>query len=248
MAVIETDGVTKRFDNVVAVDNIDITVREREIYCLIGPNGSGKTTLINLLLNFVQPTSGSVTVCGYDVTTESLAVREHIGIVPEGYGVYDRLTGRQHVKFAIEAKRADDDPIDVLKRVDLADVADQWAGEYSKGMAKRLILGTALVGDPDLLVFDEPFSGLDPTAFAQLRDIIHTEREQGTTVLLSTHLFGPVERLGDRMGILLNGELVAERDLDEVRVEDKSVESLFLTFAEDAPDPDKTATPTEGSI
>jgi len=248
MSVVSVENLTKRYGTVVGIEDVSLSVEEGEVYCLVGPNGSGKTTLLNILLDFVRPTDGDVTVCGHDATTDSLAVREHVGVVPEGYGVYDRLSGRQHVAFAIDAKGADDEPIDVLDRVDLVDVADQWAGEYSKGMAKRLILGTALVGDPDLLVFDEPFSGLDPTAFAQLLDIIEEERDRGTTVFLSTHLFGPVEHVGDSVGILLDGELVTERDVDRFRESEESLESLFLMFAgEDGEsrEPDETDRGTE---
>ncbi|MFB6151567.1 MAG: ABC transporter ATP-binding protein [Haloarculaceae archaeon] len=231
MSAVDIDGVTKRYGDVLAVDGVDLAVDRGEVYCLVGPNGSGKTTILNVLLDFVRPTEGSVEVLGHDARTESLAVRERIGVVPEGYGVYDRLTGRQHVAFAADSKGADDDPDAILERVGLADAADQRAGEYSKGMAKRLILGAALVGDPDLLVFDEPFSGLDPAAFARLRDTIEAENDRGTAVFLSTHLFGPVERVGDRVGVLLDGELVAERDVADL-TDGGSVQDLFLEYAD----------------
>lgn len=236
MSAVTVDSVTKRYGDLVAVRDLDLVVDRGEVYCLVGPNGSGKTTLFNVLLDFVRPTSGRVEVLGRDATEAPLAVRERVGVVPEGYGVYDRMTGRQHVAFAADSKGVDADPEAVLERVGLADVADQRAGGYSKGMAKRLILATALVGDPDLLVFDEPFSGLDPAAFAQLRDTIRAERDRGTAVFLSTHLYGPVERIGDRVGIVLDGELVAEHDVAALAERPESLEDLLLEHAGAAPD------------
>src|SRR6056297_4159138 len=150
MSAIQLSSVTKRFDDVEAVRNLDLTVESGEIYGFLGPNGAGKSTTINMLLDFVRPTDGEIRVLGRDVHDESVAVREHLGVLPEGFSVYDRLTGRQHLEFAIESKGADDDPDAILDRVGLSGDGDRKAGGYSKGMAQRLVLGMALVGHPDL--------------------------------------------------------------------------------------------------
>ena len=209
MAAIELDGVTKRFDDVTAVSDLSLTVEDGEVFGFLGPNGAGKSTTINLLLDFVRPTTGTVTVLGHDAREESVAVRERTGVLPEGFDVYDRLTGRAHVEFAIDSKEVDVDPDDVLDRVGLADAADRQAGGYSKGMRQRLALAMALVGDPDLLVLDEPSSGLDPAGAKEMREIVLEEAERGTTVFFSSHILEQVEAVCDRVGILREGELVA---------------------------------------
>ena len=217
MAAIELDGVTKRFGDVTAVQDLSLSVPEGTIFGFLGPNGAGKSTTIDMLLDFVRPTEGQVSVLGLDAQDESLTVRAHTGVLPEGFSVYDRLTGRQHVEFAVESKNARDDPIALLERVGIADAADRKAGGYSKGMKQRLALAIALAGEPDLLVLDEPTSGLDPGGAKELRDIIRAEAERGATVFFSSHVLGQVEAVCDEVGILRNGELVAVGTIDELR-------------------------------
>jgi len=125
MAAIELEGLTKRFGDVVAVDGLDLTVEEGEIFGFLGPNGAGKSTTIDILLDFIRPTGGTATVFGHDAQSEGLAVRNRTGVLPDAYHVYDRLTGRQHVEFAIEMKGVDDDPEALLERVRVADAADR---------------------------------------------------------------------------------------------------------------------------
>jgi ABC-2 type transport system ATP-binding protein len=217
MAAIELDGVTKRFGDVVALRDLDLAVEDGEIYGFLGPNGAGKSTTINVLLDFVRPTGGSASVLGMDAQADSRAIRERVGVLPEGFDVYDRLTGRQHVAFAADSKDADADPGVVLDRVGIADAADRKAGGYSKGMKQRLALGMALVGDPDLLVLDEPSTGLDPNGAREMRDVVREERDRGATVFFSSHILGQVEAVCDRVGILRDGELVAEDSIEGLR-------------------------------
>jgi ABC-2 type transport system ATP-binding protein len=217
MTAIEIDGVTKRYGDVVAVRDLSLEVEEGEVFGFLGPNGAGKSTTINVLLDFVRPTEGEVRVLGRDVHEESVAVRERIGVLPEGFSVYDRLTGRQHLEFAIESKEADADPDALLERVGLSGDGDRKAGGYSKGMAQRLVLGMALVGEPDLLILDEPSTGLDPNGARQMRDIVREEAERGATVFFSSHILGQVEAVCDRVGILRGGELVAEDSIEGLR-------------------------------
>ncbi|MFC5367686.1 ABC transporter ATP-binding protein [Salinirubrum litoreum] len=217
MAAIELDGVRKEFGDVTAVDGVDLTVPEGSIYGFLGPNGAGKSTTINMLLDFVRPTSGEVRVLGRDAQSDSVTIRERLGVLPEGFDVYDRLTGRKHVEFAIESKEADADPDAILDRVGLSDAVDRKAGGYSKGMRQRLALGMALVGDPDLLILDEPSSGLDPAGAKEMREIVREEAERGTTVFFSSHVLGQVEAVCDRVGIMRQGTLVAEDSVEGLR-------------------------------
>ncbi|WP_049924203.1 ABC transporter ATP-binding protein [Halopiger djelfimassiliensis] len=210
MSAIDISDVTKRYGTETALDGLTLTVEEGEVYGFLGPNGAGKSTTINLVLDFVRPTTGDVRVFGLDARASSLEIRSRAGILPEGAEPYARLTGRQHVAFAIESKGVDDDPDALLERVGLADAADRKAGGYSKGMAQRLMLATTLVGEPDLLILDEPSTGLDPNGAREMREIVREENDRGATVVFSSHVLGQVEAICDRVGILRDGELVAE--------------------------------------
>ncbi|MFT4946948.1 MAG: ABC-2 type transport system ATP-binding protein, partial [Natronomonas sp.] len=202
MTAIELNGLTKRYGSLVAVDNLDLRIEEGEVFGFLGPNGAGKSTTINIILDFVKPTAGQARVFDMDCQQQGQDLRHRIGVLPEGYDVYDRLTGRQHLEFAIESKNATDNPQELLERVDIADAADRKASGYSKGMAQRLILAMALVGDPDLLILDEPTTGLDPNGAREIREIIREENSRGTTVFFSSHILSQVEAVCDRVGIL----------------------------------------------
>ncbi len=206
-----------QFGDVTALRDLDLTVQEGEIFGFLGPNGAGKSTTINVLLDFIQPTSGKATVLGHDSHEESHAIRQRIGVLPDGFQVYDRLTGLQHVEFAIDSKESNDDPMAVLDRVGIPEAADRKAGEYSKGMAQRLALGMALVGDPDLIILDEPSTGLDPNGAREMREIIMEENQRGATVFFSSHILEQVEAVCDRVGILNEGQLVAEDSIRGLR-------------------------------
>ena len=235
MTAIELDGVTKRYGDIVAVDDLDLHVREGEIYGFLGPNGAGKSTTINLLLDFARPTTGNAQVLSHDAQRESKQVRERIGVLPEGFDVYDRLTGRQHLEFAIDSKEVNDDPDMLAERVGITDALDRKAGGYSKGMAQRLVLGMALVGTPDLLLFDEPSTGLDPNGAREMREIIREERDRGATIFFSSHILGQVEAVCDRVGILRDGKLVAEDTVEGLR-DATQTESTLVVEVDQVPE------------
>jgi len=217
MDAIRMDGVTKEFGDVVALDGLDLTVESGEIFGFLGPNGAGKSTAIGLMLDFLRPTDGTVEVHGLDAQARSTEVRARTGVLPEGFAVYDRLTGRQHVEFAADSKDAAEDPAALLDRVDLSAAAGRKAGGYSKGMRQRLALAMAIAGEPDLLILDEPTTGLDPAGAREVRNIIRTERDRGATVFFSSHILEQVEAVCDRVGILQDGDLVAVDSIDALR-------------------------------
>jgi ABC-2 type transport system ATP-binding protein len=217
MVAIDAAGLSKQYGTVTALDRVDLAVQEGEIFGFLGPNGAGKSTFINLLLDFVRPTAGSVSMFGHDCQANGVAARERIGVLPEGYSVFDRLTGRQHVEYAIRSKDADADPVEVLERVGVRDAAERKADDYSKGMKQRLVFGMALVGEPDLLVLDEPTTGLDPNGAAEIRTILKEERSRGAAVFFSSHILEQVEAVCDRVGILQDGELVAVDTIEGLR-------------------------------
>jgi ABC-2 type transport system ATP-binding protein len=229
MTAIRTENLTKRYGALTAVDRVDLAVEEGEIFGFLGPNGAGKSTLINVLLDFARPTTGSVEVFGIDCQERSVAARERMGVLPEGYAVYGRLTGRQHVQFAMESKGVDGDPMDVLDRVGVAEAADRPAGGYSTGMAQRLVLAMALVGQPELLILDEPTSGLDPNGAKRMREILTEENERGATVFFSSHILEQVESISDRVGIMHDGNLVAVDTIDKLRRTAKDGTKLLIS-------------------
>jgi len=230
MPAIELHGVTKRYGDVTALRDLDLAVEDGEIYGFLGPNGAGKSTTIDILLDFVRPTSGSATVLGMDAQADSQAIRRRIGVLPEGFHVYERLTARQHLNFAIESKGASDDPEALLERVGIPDAADRKAGGFSKGMQQRLALAIALVGEPELLILDEPSTGLDPNGAREMRSIITEEADRGATVFFSSHILEQVEAVCDRVGILKAGELVAEDSIEALRSAADTGTTLTVTL------------------
>jgi len=234
MTAIELDGVRKEFGSVTALEGVDLTVEEGEIFGFLGPNGAGKSTAINVLLDFVRPTAGSAEVLGRDAHEESKRIRQRTGVLPEGYDVYERLTGRQHLDFVVDSKGADDDPDALAERVGIADAIDRPAGGYSTGMRQRLVLAMALVGEPELLILDEPTSGLDPNGARTMREIIREEADRGATVFFSSHILGQVEAVCDTVGILQDGELIAKDTVEGLREATAGDTTLTVTLANGA--------------
>ncbi|MFW6018613.1 MAG: ATP-binding cassette domain-containing protein [Halapricum sp.] len=230
MAAIEISGVSKRYGGVTALQNLDLTVEDGEVFGFLGPNGAGKSTTIDILLNHVRPTGGSARVFGMDVQQQSVSIRERTGVLPEGYGTLGRMTGRKHVAFTLEAKDVDGDPDAILERVGIADAAGRRAESYSKGMKQRLMLAIALAGDPDLLILDEPTTGLDPNGARRIRQIVQTEAERGTTVFFSSHILEQVEAVCDRVGILNQGQLVAVDTIEGLREATGATGQLRVTM------------------
>jgi ABC-2 type transport system ATP-binding protein len=235
MAAINLNSVTKQYSSVTALHEFDLTVKEGEVYGFLGSNGAGKSTTINILLDFARPTTGKVQVLGHDAQQETQQIHERVGVLPEGFNTYDRLTGRQHLNFAIESKGAGDNPETLAERVDIADAIDRKTGGYSKGMSQRLVFAMALVGQPDLLILDEPSTGLDPTGAREMREIIREEQARGATVFFSSHILGQVESVCDRVGILRDGKLVAEDTVEGLR-ETAQAEAILRIEVEHLPD------------
>ncbi|MFC4249248.1 ATP-binding cassette domain-containing protein [Natribaculum luteum] len=217
MSAIELRDVEKRFGDVPALRGIDLEVERGEVFGFLGPNGAGKSTTIDLLVNHRYPTAGTIEVLGYDAVADPVAIRQRVGLLPEGFSPLGTMTGRQHVEYAIAATDADDDPEALLEQVDLLEAASRPASGYSKGMAQRLALAMALVGDPDLLVLDEPSTGLDPHGVRRMREIIREAVDEGTTVFFSSHILEQVEAVCDRVGIMNDGRLVAVDSIEGLR-------------------------------
>ena len=193
-----------------AVEDLSLEVRSGEIFGLLGPNGAGKTTTIKMLLGFVRPTHGQAFIAGERVGT--VASRRHLGYLPENPALYEFLRGDEYLVFAgrlagLSRSAARKRAKDLLERVGLAGRADRPIRKFSKGMVQRLALAQALAGDPRTVILDEPMSGLDPIGRKDVRDLILQLREEGRTVLFSTHILSDVEAICDRVGILVEGRL-----------------------------------------
>mgnify|MGYP000329505709 CR=1 FL=1 len=208
---IRTEGLTKRYDDAVAVADLDLTVESGSVFGFLGPNGAGKTSTIRILTTLTTPTAGTAHVAGQPVTDRPSVVEE-IGFLPEEPPLYDELTGREQLEY-IAGLRGHEDWARVeslLERFDLAGDADRRVETYSKGMKQKLGLVQALLHEPAVLFLDEPTSGLDPRAARTVRDTIGEVAAADTTVFLSTHILPVVEELADTVGVLYDGDLVAE--------------------------------------
>ncbi|HEY7061284.1 MAG TPA: ABC transporter ATP-binding protein [Chloroflexota bacterium] len=212
---IETHGLRKHYGDFVAVDGLDLAVREGEVYGLLGPNGAGKTTTILMLLGLTEPTAGIASVLGCDPTHDPLKVKRLVGYLPDNVGFYEDLTARENLRYTADLNgipRAVARPrIDaLLERVGLSDVRDKRAGQFSRGMRQRLGIADVLVKTPRLVILDEPTIGLDPEGTRELLDLIRElSKEDGITVMLSSHLLDQVQRVCDEVGIFVKGQLVA---------------------------------------
>jgi ABC-2 type transport system ATP-binding protein len=213
---IETHGLTKRYRDLVAVDRLSLRVRRGEVYGFLGPNGAGKTTTLRMLLGLVRPTSGNATVL--DARPGSPEGLAHIGALVEAPGFYPFLSGRDNLRVMAKHAGAKRERVDaVLDEVGLGDRGEDRFDTYSQGMKQRLGVGSALLKDPEVLILDEPTTGLDPKGMAEMRSFIGGLGREGRTVLLSSHLMPEVEQVCDRVGVIDRGVLVREGSVDELR-------------------------------
>jgi ABC-type multidrug transport system ATPase subunit len=214
--VLETTQLTKRYDDRLAVDRIDMTVRAGEVYGFLGPNGAGKTTTLRMALGLVRPSAGSARVLGRKAGDPSATAR--IGALIEGPGFYPYLSGRANLQVMARYRGlADSDVASALARVDLIDRAGDKFRAYSLGMKQRLGVAAALMGEPELIVLDEPTNGLDPGGMADMRALIVELARGGQTVVLSSHLLAEVEEICDRVGVISRGRLLTESTVAELR-------------------------------
>jgi ABC-2 type transport system ATP-binding protein len=224
LSSIETEGLTKRFGSLTAVDRLSFKVEGGEIFGLLGPNGAGKTTTIRMLASLISPTEGYALVNGHDVVKESLRVREIVGILTENPSLYDRLTAHENMQFFAEAYGITD-RVERNGRIrELLEFFDLWerrgdkAGTFSKGMKQKLAIARAIVHSPEILFLDEPTAGLDPSSSKDIRDLMEgLSRRENQTILLSTHRLEDADRLCSRVMIIKDGGSVIVGSPEELR-------------------------------
>ena len=215
--IVSAGNLVKHYGRVPAVDGVSFALPPGATVALVGHNGAGKTTLMKLMLGLIRPTSGSLTVLGRNPASGGARGRCAIGFLPENVSLAPSLTGRELLHFYAHLKRVSGDLDGLLARVGLAEAADRPVGTFSKGMRQRLGLAQALLGDPRLLLLDEPTTGLDPALRISFYDKVQMLREGGATVLLSSHSLGELEQRADRVLIMNRGRLIADGTLSELR-------------------------------
>jgi len=236
--MIELIGLTKRYDSVVAVDDLNLTVAAGEVFGFIGPNGAGKTTTIRMMMGLIQPTAGRVILGGYDLANQPSAAKQLCGFVPDRPHIYDKLTGSEFLDFVAGLYGVPDGEVPE-RRTQLLDMFDltEWANElvetYSHGMKQRVVLAAALIHAPKLLVLDEPLVGMDPRGARLLKSTLRQLAGSGATVFVSTHSLALAQELCDRIGIIAGGRLTALGSLAELRAlagaaQDTQLEDVFL--------------------
>jgi ABC-2 type transport system ATP-binding protein len=234
---IVTEKLTRRFGELVAVDRMDLTVGAGHFFGFLGPNGAGKSTTIKILTGLLAPTAGRIHLLGLDLETHPIEVKRQIGVVPEGMGLFERLTGAEYLNFVgrmygldrtTTAQRA----AELLDFMQLADRPKTLIADYSHGMQKKLALAAAVIHGPKILFLDEPFEGVDALAAGALKALLARMTERGVTIFLTSHVLEIVERLCSHVAIIHKGRLVAQGSLEELRAGVRAVQGEKLTLEE----------------
>lgn len=220
--VIEISHLTKQYGSKVAVNDLNLSIRRGEVFGLLGPNGAGKTTTILMLLGLTEPTAGEARICGMDCARHPLEVKSMVGYLPDNIGFYTDMTGRQNLRFTgklngLSGRELEERIDSLLERVGMTRAADQKAGTYSKGMRQRLGIADVLMKDPQIIVMDEPTLGIDPEGMRELLELIRRlSEEDGRTLLISSHQLQQIQQVCDRVGIFVEGSLIASGTLPEL--------------------------------
>ena len=231
-AAVEIRGLAKLFDDKVAVDRINLTIPSGSFYGLVGRNGAGKTTTISMVTGMLQPTEGTALIRGIDMWADPLKAKAHLGVLPDGVHLFDKLTGEQLITYSGYLHGIDKETVasrvkDLLAAMDLTDAAGRAVADYSAGMTKKIALAAALVHAPSVLILDEPFEAVDPVSAANIQDILRGFVASGGTVIISSHVMDLVQRLCDHVAVMDSGRILAAGTVDEVRA-GMSLEERFV--------------------
>ncbi len=233
--VIETEKLNKKSGNSYRVHDLNMKVPKACVYGLLGPNGAGKTTTLKMILALIRPNTGNIKINGQIITGKNqLSILSHIGSLIENPGGYSHLTGLENMQIIQKLKRVpEEEIIKALKTVRLYEQKDKLLKHYSLGMRQRLGIAIALLGDPDILILDEPTNGLDPAGIQEIRELIrYLSREKGITIIISSHLLSEVEQMADYIGILDHGQMLYQGELSKLEKEGSNLEDVFLQMTE----------------
>ena len=217
-ASIEVRDLTKTYNHTPAVNNISFSVHKGEIFGFLGPNGAGKTTTIKAMLDLIHADAGTITINGIDVRTAGKEAKKYVGYLPEKVAFYDNLTALQNMSFYAELKHASKtECIQLIDEFGLGDTGKKKVGKFSKGMVQRLGMARAVLGNPPILILDEPSGGLDPRGVVLIRDKILEMKQKGSTIFVSSHILSEIQEICDRVGIINKGVLVAQDSVEGLR-------------------------------
>lgn len=234
--MIELAGLTKRYGSFTAVREIDLVVNRGELFGLLGPNGAGKSTTLRMIAGILQPTTGTIAIGGVNLAQDPVAAKAKLGFIPDRPFIYEKLTGTEFLRFvaglygqggAVIDRRGEE----LLSLFDLLDWKDELVENYSHGMRQKLIIASAFVHRPEVIVVDEPMVGLDPKAARVLKDLFRAYVERGNTIVMSTHTLEVAETLCDRIAIVQHGRIVAMGTMNDLRSssdDDTGLEQIFL--------------------
>jgi ABC-2 type transport system ATP-binding protein len=235
--MIELKSVTKRYGSFTAVDSLDLVVPRGQLFGFLGPNGAGKTTTLRMLAGILRPTAGQISIGGVDLLKSPRAAKARLGFIPDRPFIYEKLTGSEFLRFVAGLYGAQGEQIehrarDLMALFDLEEWRDELVESYSHGMRQKLIISSAFVHRPEVIVVDEPMVGLDPKAAWILKDLFREYTNRGNTILMSTHTLGVAEDMCDRVAIIQGGKIRAQGTMDELRASaDEGVvglENIFL--------------------
>lgn len=233
--MISLKSVSKKFGTLAAVDNVSYTVEKGEYFALLGPNGAGKTTIVRMLLGFSSPSSGSITING--ISVKDSRVRRNIGYLAEQHRIPSYLSGREYLMrhAALAGMNCEDAKREIDRVLSIVGMSGQdrkRSATYSKGMLQRIGLGAAIMGNPALLILDEPVSGLDPLGIRDVRTILESLRQEGVTILLNSHFLSEVEKTCDTAAIMHRGRIVVKDAIQRIVMEGESLEDVFIRCVE----------------
>jgi ABC-2 type transport system ATP-binding protein len=235
---LDVHGLIKAYGPKRAVDNLNLTIHKGELYALLGPNGAGKTTTLRMVAGLVAPDAGTINVFGVDAIANPIDAKRLIAWLPDEPMLYDKLTAWEYLEFVaglwrVPTKLAAERAEELLHRLDLWDNRNQRCEGFSRGMKQKAVLAGALIHDPQLLMLDEPLTGLDAAIARQVKDLLRAKVAAGATVILTTHLLDVAERMADRIGIIQNGSLLAEGSLSQLQSRagaGQTLEDVFLSL------------------
>lgn len=243
--IIQLEGLTKNYGRQIAVDNLNLEVYEGEIFGLLGPNGAGKTTSILMMLGLTEPSGGTATVCGYNATSDAIKVKKKVGYMPDSVGFYDHMTALENLEYigrlnGLSGTEVKEKANRVLELVGLTEARDKKTSAFSRGMKQRLGLADVLIKDPEVIILDEPTLGIDPAGVKDFLVLIRQlSREQKLTVLLSSHHLHHVQQVCDRVGIFVEGRLLAEGNIETLSKQlfGKNGYTTVISLEHPLPDP-----------